>query len=71
MDGLVVREVVWLVWELGIFLFVLVCFLNTDVGSEKCNVGNPYIYSETFIYIIDLWNILYGKKRINQNSLKR
>lgn len=47
-------------------MFVLVWFLNTDVDSEKCSLGNSYIYNETFIYIIYLWSILYGKK--TQNS---
>lgn len=52
-----VGEVGWLVWELvGLFccFFLLGWFLNTDVGSEKCSLGNLYIYNETFIYIIYL-----------------
>lgn len=40
--------------RVGGFLFVSVCFLNRDVSSEKCSVGNPYIYNETFIYVIYL-----------------
>lgn len=54
-DGDTDRPVPWMVWwwgklvglEVGFFCLFLICFLNTDVDSKKCNVGNSYIYSET------------------------